>query len=105
MSPPSSVGDEYCPPHLSGGAIDLTLYAIASGEQLEMGTPFDDCSERAHSDYFNLQTQLLPEEKIIKERRNLLRSAMNNVGFTSYHYEWWHFDIPEILLSLILLYK
>lgn len=101
MSPPSTVGDEYCPPHLSGGAIDLTLYSIASGEPLEMGTPFDDCTERAHSDYYNLQTQILPEEKIIKDRRDLLRSAMNNVGFTSYQYEWWHFDIGNIFWSRI----
>jgi zinc D-Ala-D-Ala dipeptidase len=102
MSPPSKVGDEYCPPHLSGGAIDLTLYEIADGKEVEMGTPFDDCTERAHSDYFNLKTQLSPEEEGIKERRHLLRTAMENVGFTSYQYEWWHFDIGDIFWSRIV---
>lgn len=99
ISPPSGVGDEYCPPHLSGGAIDLSLYELASGQQLEMGTPFDDCSERAHSDYFDLKIQLSSEEKMIKERRQLLRAAMNKVGFTSYQYEWWHFDLGNLFWS------
>jgi len=45
MSAPSMPGEEYCPPHLSGGAIDLTLYEIADGKALEMGTSFDDCTD------------------------------------------------------------
>src|SRR5437868_1196479 len=54
MSPPSIVGEEYCPPHLSGGAIDLTLFSLSDGKALEMGTVFDDCTERAHSNYYEL---------------------------------------------------
>lgn len=99
MSPPSKVGEEYCSPHLSGGAIDLTLYEIASGQESEMGTPFDDCTDRAHSDYFNEKFQLSPEEEVIKKRRQLLRSVMESVGFVSYQYEWWHFDIGDIFWS------
>lgn len=102
MSEPSDVGDEYCPPHLSGGAIDLSLYEIISGKELEMGTPFDDCSERAHSHYFDTKPlPLLPEEEIIKNRRRLLRTALNEVGFTSYEYEWWHFDLGNIFWGRI----
>ena len=102
MSAPSMPGDEYCPPHLSGGAVDLTLYEIATGKELEMGTPFDDCTERAHSNYFNLHTTLSSEDKKIQNRRDMLRSAMEDVGFTSYQYEWWHFDIGNIFWSRIV---
>ncbi|MDP1602122.1 MAG: M15 family metallopeptidase [Legionella sp.] len=96
---PSVIGDDYCPPHLSGGAIDLTLYETASGNELEMGTPFDDCTERAHRDFFNIKGTLSIEEEKIQYRRNLLCSTMEQVGFTSYQYEWWHFDIGNILWS------
>lgn len=102
MSPPSKIGDDYCPPHLSGGAIDLTLFELDKGSELDMGTPFDDCSERAHRDYFSTKTILSPEDTEIKHRRYLLRSVMERAGFTSYHYEWWHFDLGNIFWSRIL---
>ncbi len=99
MSPPSNVGDVYCPPHLSGGAIDLTLYDTITGNELDMGTPFDDCTDRAHSLHFDQRSDLTEDEKCIRERRNLLRSAMETSGFVSYQYEWWHFDIGNIFWS------
>jgi D-alanyl-D-alanine dipeptidase len=99
---PCKVGDSYCSPHLSGGAIDLTLLELKSGKELDMGTPFDDCTERAHKDYFNLQNELTSAEKEIKERRNLLSLAMNKAGFTSYHYEWWHFDLGNLPWGRVL---
>lgn len=104
MSPPSNVGEEYCPPHLSGGAIDLTLYEMTNGKEVAMGTPFDDCTERAHTDYFNLKEHLSLEEEEIKEKRHLLRAMMTQVGFTAYQYEWWHFDIGDIFWSNITHY-
>lgn len=102
MSVPSAIGDEYCPPHLSGGAIDLTLYEISSGNEFNMGTIFDDCSEKAHSNYFDLKTNLDPEEITFQFRRNTLRKALEEVGFTSYKYEWWHFDFGDIFWSRIV---
>ena len=102
MSAPSKIGDEYCPPHLSGGAIDLTLYDMATGNECDMGTIFDDCTEHAHSDYYERTTTILDEENIkIRERRRLLLSAMESVGFVRYQYEWWHFDIGDIFWSRI----
>jgi D-alanyl-D-alanine dipeptidase len=99
MSAPSQIGDAYCPPHLSGGAIDLTLYDITNNNELDMGTVFDDCSTKAHSNYFDLKIDLLPEEINIKKSRTILRTAMEKVGFTVYQYEWWHFDIGNIFWS------
>ncbi|PJE13556.1 M15 family metallopeptidase [Legionella sp.] len=100
-SPPAKVGDQYCPPHLSGGAIDLTLCDASSGEELDLGTTFDDCSERAHRDYFDQLKHLTPKDKLIKERRKLLQDTLENVGFTSYPYEWWHFDFGNLFWSRI----
>lgn len=99
ISKPSIVGDEYCPPHLSGGAIDLTLFDRKTELPLEMGTLFDDCTEVAHRDYFQHRENLTEQEQAISTRRQLLRSAMERVGFTSYQYEWWHFDIGNIFWS------
>lgn len=99
MSAPAEIGDDYCPPHLSGGAIDLTLYDIAAQQELDMGTLFDDCSEKAHSNYFELKTRLSPAEIRCKEARHILRTAMTRAGFTAYHYEWWHFDIGNLFWS------
>ncbi|USQ13983.1 hypothetical protein J2N86_01130 [Legionella lytica] len=96
MSPPSQIGDSYCPPHLSGGAIDLTLYHVPTGTELDMGTEFDDCSDKADRDYFNKKINLSAEEMNIKKQRNTLRDLMENAGFTSYQHEWWHFDIGTI---------
>jgi D-alanyl-D-alanine dipeptidase len=99
MSAPSKVGDLYCPPHLSGGAIDLTLYDTLNGKPIDMGTEFDDCTEKAHIDYFNKRIILSTDEEKIKGHRKLLRDAMETAGFTSYQYEWWHFDIGNIFWS------
>lgn len=90
---PSRVGDAYCPPHLSGGAIDLTLFQTNNDQLMDMGTPFDDCTPRAHRDYFKNKASLAAEEQTIKANRELLRHAMEGAGFTSYQYEWWHFDL------------
>jgi zinc D-Ala-D-Ala dipeptidase len=99
MSAPSEIGDAYCPPHLSGGAIDLTLFDITQGKELDMGTSFDDCTERAWSGFFSNQSKLSAADQLIKERRESLQSVMQNVGFVTYQYEWWHFDIGNIFWS------
>lgn len=95
MSPPSKVGEIYCPPHLSGGAIDLTLFECSSGKEINMGTKFDDCTERAHRDYFESASCLSPNEENIRTNRNILRHAMESAGFTTYKYEWWHYDFGD----------
>ena len=94
---PSSLGEFNCSPHLSGGAIDLTLFEVATGNIVDMGTVFDDCSEHAYRDYFNKLTVLTAEQQLIKTMRDYLRNAMERVGFVSYEYEWWHFDIGDRL--------
>ena len=70
--------------HCKGLAVDLTL-ADRGGKYLDMGTDFDDFSERAH-----LNALHLTEEQ--KVNRETLASAMCAYGFRQWPYEWWHFD-------------
>jgi D-alanyl-D-alanine dipeptidase len=73
--------------HNRGCAVDLTL-VDKDGIELDMGTGFDDFSERAHHDYTNLSPEVL-------NNRKLLKSIMEKNGFTSIQTEWWHFDYKD----------
>lgn len=71
--------------HNRGAAVDLTLFNLKTGEELEMPTGFDVFSLRAHSAF-----DALPHE--VLERRKLLQDTMRAHGFTTISKEWWHFD-------------
>lgn len=70
--------------HNRGAAVDLTIID-SLGNELEMPTPFDDFTEKAHRDYVQL-----PEKAI--EDRALLEDVMKRHGFIPLSTEWWHFD-------------
>ena len=70
-------------PHCKGIAIDLTLLD-AQGNYLDMGSDFDDFSEKAHHNFGKL-------DQAVKERRRLLRNVMENNGFEALETEWWHY--------------
>ncbi|MBX9586000.1 MAG: hypothetical protein K2X50_01965 [Gammaproteobacteria bacterium] len=99
VSLPSIVGNPYCAPHLSGGAIDLTLINSATFQECNMGGPFDDPSEISNRNFYEKKSSLTQEEKEIKTRRDLLQELMESVGFTSHEFEWWHYDLGDILWS------
>lgn len=71
--------------HNRGGAIDLTLCNIATGEDLDMPTPFDDFTDKASHNYTNL-----PEEVI--KNREILKNIMVKNGFIINSMEWWHYE-------------
>jgi D-alanyl-D-alanine dipeptidase len=71
--------------HNRGCAVDLTLYRLADGHAVEMPSLYDEMTERAYPGYAGGT----PEQR---ERRDLLRSAMEREGFTVFESEWWHFD-------------
>lgn len=74
--------------HNRGGAVDLTLIDLSTGEELVMPTPFDEFSERASHSY--------PiEDSIAAKNRAKLREVMINNGFTMYEHEWWHYNIKK----------
>lgn len=71
--------------HNRGAAVDLTLYHLQSGRPADMGSGYDEFTERSFPDYRGVTAQE-------RENRNRLRRAMENQGFAIYPYEWWHFD-------------
>lgn len=74
--------------HNRGGAVDLTLVDLLTGNDLKMPTPFDDFSEKASHGYNSFSQEIL-------NNRALLKSIMSQVaGMVIYDAEWWHYEIP-----------
>ncbi|WP_154656988.1 M15 family metallopeptidase [Hugenholtzia roseola] len=71
--------------HNKGCAIDLTLILRETGEELDMGTPYDFFGKKAHHTYLDFPAEVLAN-------RRLLKSTMESVGFKSISNEWWHYD-------------
>jgi D-alanyl-D-alanine dipeptidase len=76
--------------HNTGGAVDLTICTL-DGYSLNMGTLFDDFTNRAWSNHFESYE---PNLEVCKNRR-LLYNVMIEVGFTNLPSEWWHFDYGD----------
>ncbi len=85
-------------PHNTGGAIDLTLTDLA-GNELLMGTRFDEFNVRAHTLHF--ENGGTPEEKMIHENRMLLLNLMEEEDFVNYSGEWWHFSFGDQSWALL----
>jgi D-alanyl-D-alanine dipeptidase len=80
--------------HSFGMAVDVTL-VDATGRELDMGTPFDDLSERSHP---VLEAQLLARGELTAQHvdhRGLLREVMDAAGWQGISREWWHFDAGD----------
>ena len=69
--------------HNRGIAVDLTILDL-NGKPLDMGTPFDEFSLKAHHTYRELSSQVL-------KNRSLLKKTMASVGFHNIDTEWWHY--------------
>ena len=74
--------------HSRGSAIDLTLFDMKTGKELDMGGPFDFFSELSHPDYRGIT-----EEQYAN--RMLLQHFMVRNGFEPYECEWWHFRLSD----------
>ncbi|MDP4191057.1 MAG: M15 family metallopeptidase [Bacteroidota bacterium] len=70
--------------HNRGAAVDLTLID-SLGNELEMGTPYDDFTKKANRNYPDLTD-------FEKRNRRILDEAMEKFGFEPLMTEWWHFD-------------
>ena len=85
----SAPPDDPCPPpHTTGGAIDLTLIRLPSGELLDMVSPFewDETSAPTHL------PGLSPEAQA---NRKLLIDTLEKTGLTNYAGEWWHWSYGD----------
>jgi len=74
--------------HNRGCAVDLTLYDLRTGAEMEMPGVYDEMSPRSYPAY----TGGTAEQRA---RRDLLRTAMEKQGFTVFQSEWWHFDYRD----------
>jgi cystathionine beta-lyase/cystathionine gamma-synthase len=77
------------PPHVTGGAVDVTL--LWDGDEESLGQ-FDDCSSRRRADYYAVQPPETASEALISYRRSVLIDAMKNAGFVQLESEWFHFE-------------
>jgi D-alanyl-D-alanine dipeptidase len=68
--------------HNLGLAVDLTLVNLSTGDELDMGTPFDTFTEAAHT--ANAVDQ-------VQWNRQVLCTAMGAAGFENLPPEWWHY--------------
>jgi D-alanyl-D-alanine dipeptidase len=74
--------------HNRGCAVDLTLYDLKTGREIEMTGVYDEMSERSYPTYRGGTAEQ-------RAHRDLLRRAMEKEGFTVYETEWWHFDYKD----------
>lgn len=72
-------------PHSRGVAVDLTLID-RQGNPLDMGTPFDAFTDRAHHDNTDVSTQ-------VQRNRFILLGLMSAAGWDFYMKEWWHYQL------------
>ncbi len=74
--------------HNRGCAVDLSLYDLTTGKEVQMPSGYDEMTERAYANYAGGT----PEQRAL---RALLRAAMERQGFKVNAEEWWHFDYKE----------
>lgn len=79
-------------PHITGGAIDLTLGDYV-GNALELGTEFDEMSEKSATRYFEEHPH---ENHVALRNRRILYNCMKKAGFSNYSEEWWHYDYGNV---------
>lgn len=79
---------DLCPPHSTGGAIDLTIVNTTTNTEIDMGTPVDTIDDRA-----NTWTEHITREQ--KINRTLLFDVMTEAGFVNLASEWWHYSYGD----------
>ena len=86
--------------HSRGSTVDLTLFDMATGKEVDMGGTFDWFGRRSHPDFGgNPETgEYLGTDPITAEQfhnRMILREAMLRHGFKAIGEEWWHFTLKN----------
>jgi zinc D-Ala-D-Ala dipeptidase len=74
--------------HNRGCAVDLSLYDLKTGQEVEMPSGYDDFTEKAYANYSGGTNDE-------RARRAILRKAMTEQGFLVNPTEWWHFDYRD----------
>ena len=74
--------------HSRGSTIDLTLFDMKTGKEVDMGSPFDLFDEISHPD-----CRSITDEQY--ENRMILQNSMVRNGFKPIDCEWWHFTLAN----------
>jgi len=74
--------------HSRGSTVDLTLISLRTGEQLDMGSPYDFFGKISWPFHKSISKEQ-------KAHRMLLRTLMISNGFKPYVCEWWHFTLEK----------
>ncbi len=72
--------------HSRGSTVDLTLIDLDTGEEVDMGFPFDFFGKESGVYYQGISMQQ-------RKNRALLRVMMLKYRFRIYTKEWWHFTL------------
>ncbi|WP_299890593.1 M15 family metallopeptidase [uncultured Lacinutrix sp.] len=72
--------------HSSGSTLDITIVNLDTGEELDMGSPYDFFGSESWVENKKLNT-------IQQKNRALLQKVMLSNGFRNYPKEWWHFTL------------
>ena len=74
--------------HSRGSTVDLTLFDMATQQDVDMGGTFDFFGELSHPDYSGVS-------EVQHANRMLLQSLMVKHGFRPLETEWWHFTLEN----------
>ena len=74
--------------HSRGSTVDLTLFDMATQQDLDMGGIFDFFGELSHPDFPGVTAAQ-------HENRMLLQRLMTAHGFRPLTTEWWHFSLEN----------
>ena len=74
--------------HSRGSTVDLTLFDMATQQDLDMGGTFDYLGEKSHPDYTGVT-------EAQHGNRMLLQRMMVKHGFRPLDEEWWHFTLEK----------
>jgi D-alanyl-D-alanine dipeptidase len=81
--------------HNRGCAVDLSLFDVKTGREIEMPSAYDEMSPRAYPTYDGGAADA-------RARRDMLRAAMEQEGFSVEPNEWWHFNYKDWTAYAIL---
>lgn len=73
--------------HISGAAVDLVLLD-KNFQSLDMGCPFNHPGPESKTESKAISSTEIKNRQILKE-------AMNSVGFTNYPFEYWHYSLGD----------
>ena len=72
--------------HCRGSSVDLTLFDMNTGKDVDMGGTFAHFGRESHPDYTGITTEQY-------NNRMMLRECMMRHGFQPINTEWWHFNL------------